>query len=76
RYGADGAGGSGDGTSGVDPLIVSGPALALLAGGVLLLRIVPGVSRVAERVATRGRGLVPVLGTRQVGRRQLRYAGP
>ncbi|NKZ06527.1 ABC transporter permease [Actinomadura latina] len=76
RYGADGAGGAGDGTSGIDPFIVSGPALALLAGGVLLLRVVPGASRVAERVATRGRGLVPVLGTRQVGRRQLRYAGP
>ncbi|WP_371951063.1 ABC transporter permease [Actinomadura monticuli] len=76
RYGADGAGGAGDGTSGIDPFIVSGPALALLAGGVLLLRVVPLLSGVAERVATRGRGLVPVLGTRQVGRRQLRYAGP
>ncbi|WP_433466917.1 FtsX-like permease family protein [Spirillospora sp. CA-128828] len=75
RYGADGAGG-GDGTSGIDPFIVSGPALALLAGGVLLLRLVPFVSGVAERAATRGRGLVPVLGTRQVGRRQLRYTGP
>ncbi|MCP9982599.1 FtsX-like permease family protein [Actinomadura madurae] len=75
RYGADGAG-AGDGTSGIDPFIVSGPALALLAGGVLLLRVVPLVSRAAERVATRGRGLVPVLGTRQVGRRQLRYTGP
>ncbi|WP_372505997.1 ABC transporter permease [Actinomadura madurae] len=30
RYGADGAG-AGDGTSGIDPFIVSGPALALLA---------------------------------------------
>ncbi|MEU5987849.1 ABC transporter permease [Spirillospora sp. NPDC047418] len=76
RYGADGGADAGGGTSGIDPFIVSGPALALLAGGVLLLRVVPGVSRVAERVATRGRGLVPVLGTRQVGRRQLRYAGP
>ncbi|TDD80565.1 ABC transporter permease [Actinomadura darangshiensis] len=76
RYGADGAGTTGGGTSGIDPFIVSGPALALLAGGVLLLRLVPGVSRVAEQVATRGRGLVPVLGTRQVGRRQLRYTGP
>ncbi|MFA1548664.1 FtsX-like permease family protein [Actinomadura chokoriensis] len=76
RYGADGADGAGGGTSGIDPFIVSGPALALLAGGVLLLRVVPVASRVAERVATRGRGLVPVLGTRQVGRRQLRYAGP
>ncbi|WP_329095205.1 FtsX-like permease family protein [Actinomadura citrea] len=79
RYGADGAGGDGapgGGTDGIDPFIVSGPALALLAGGVLLLRFVPAVSRVAERVATRRRGLVAVLGTRQVGRRQLRYTGP
>ncbi|MEV4005660.1 FtsX-like permease family protein [Actinomadura sp. NPDC049753] len=78
RYGADGAGGgaSGGGTGGIDPFIVSGPALALLAGGVLLLRLVPAVTRVAERIATRGRGLVAVLGTRQVGRRQLRYTGP
>ncbi|MFI0373368.1 FtsX-like permease family protein [Actinomadura sp. 1N219] len=75
RYGADGTGGGG-GTSGIDPFIVSGPALALLAGGVLLLRLVPVTSRVAERAATRGRGLVPALGTRQVGRRRLRYAGP
>ncbi|MFB9193570.1 FtsX-like permease family protein [Actinomadura verrucosospora] len=78
RYGADGAGGGapGGGTGGIDPFIVSGPALALLAGGVLLLRLVPAVTRVAERIATRGRGLVAVLGTRQVGRRQLRYTGP
>ncbi|MES9537401.1 FtsX-like permease family protein [Actinomadura sp. NPDC000600] len=75
RYGADGAGG-GDGTGGIDPFIVSGPALALLAGGVLLLRLVPAVTRVAERATTRSRGLVAVLGTRQVGRRQLRYTGP
>ncbi|MEU8343127.1 FtsX-like permease family protein [Spirillospora sp. NPDC048832] len=76
RYGADGSGGTGDGASGIDPFIVCGPALALLAGGVLLLRVVPVASRAAERLATRARGLVPVLGTRQVGRRQLRYAGP
>lgn len=75
RYGADGSGG-GNTASGVDPFIVSGPALALLAGGVLLLRLVPLTSRIAERAATKGRGLVPALGTRQVGRRRLRYAGP
>ncbi|MFC4056452.1 FtsX-like permease family protein [Actinomadura syzygii] len=73
RYGADGVGG---GTAGIDPFIVSGPALALLAGGVLLLRTVPFASRAAERLATRGSGLVTALGTRQVGRRRLRYAGP
>ncbi|CND81483.1 FtsX-like permease family [Mycobacterium tuberculosis] len=83
RYGATGTGGAagpgtaiGDGLAGVDPFIVSGPALALLAGGVLLLRLLPAASRIAERAAARGRGLVPVLGTRQVGRRRLRYAGP
>ncbi|MGH3243860.1 MAG: hypothetical protein ACRDNL_26005, partial [Spirillospora sp.] len=75
RYGADGAGG-GNTASGIDPFIVSGPALALLAGGVLLLRLVPVTSRIAERAATRGRGFVTALGTRQVGRRRLRYAGP
>ncbi|GAA1784470.1 ABC transporter permease [Actinomadura chokoriensis] len=83
RYGATGTGiergpgaAVGDGLAGVDPFIVSGPALALLAGGVLLLRLLPAASRIAERAAARSRGLVPVLGTRQVGRRRLRYAGP
>ncbi|MEU9023595.1 ABC transporter permease [Actinomadura sp. NPDC048394] len=75
RYGVDGTGASG-GASGVDPVIVSGPALGLLAGAVLLLRVVPVASGAAERVAARGRGLAPALGARQVGRRSLRYAGP
>ncbi|MEW9550345.1 ABC transporter permease [Nonomuraea sp. NPDC050783] len=61
---------------GVDPLIVSGPALALLAGGLLGLRLVPRVSRLAERPTARGTALAPALGVRQVSRRPLRYAGP
>ncbi|MUN40821.1 ABC transporter permease [Actinomadura litoris] len=73
KYGADGAGGD---ASGIDPVIVSGPALALLAGGVLLLKLVPVASRVAERATAGGRGLAPALGARQVSRRPLRYAGP
>ncbi|RFS84549.1 ABC transporter permease [Actinomadura spongiicola] len=73
RYGAAGT----NTTAGVDPVIVSAPALALLAGSLLTLRLLPPVCRVAERAATRLRpGLVAVLGTRQVGRRRLRYAGP
>ncbi|MDL4772562.1 FtsX-like permease family protein [Actinomadura xylanilytica] len=79
RYGgaASTSGTGSDGAaSGIDPFIVSGPALALLAGGVLLLRLVPVASSTAERAASRGRGLAPVLGARQVSRRQLRYAGP
>ncbi|MBO2447237.1 FtsX-like permease family protein [Actinomadura barringtoniae] len=66
----------GGGGGGVDPFIVSGPALALLAGGVVLLRLIPVLSRGAERVTSGGRGLAPVLGARQVSRRPLRYAGP
>ncbi|GAA4493936.1 ABC transporter permease [Actinoallomurus oryzae] len=62
--------------AGIDPLIVAGPALALLAGGVVILRLVPVVSRAGERATTRGRGLAPALGTRQVSRRPLRTAGP
>lgn len=76
RYGgATGAGGGAE-RGGIDPFIVSGPALALLAGGVLLLRLVPVASHAAERAAARGRGLAPVLGARQVSRRHLRHAGP
>ncbi|WP_026403592.1 ABC transporter permease [Actinomadura rifamycini] len=70
RYGAGGAG------AGVDPFIVAGPALGLLAGAVLLLRLLPAATRAAERFAAGRRGLAPVLAARQVGRRPLRYAGP
>ncbi|MBO3751281.1 ABC transporter permease [Streptosporangiaceae bacterium NEAU-GS5] len=61
---------------GVDPLIVTGPALALLCGGMLGLRLVPLVSGLAERVLGRRRSLAPALGAWQVSRRPLRYAGP
>ncbi|MEV0594497.1 FtsX-like permease family protein [Nonomuraea cavernae] len=61
---------------GIDPLIISGPALALLAGGMLGLRLVPRVSRLAERVTARRPTLAPALGAWQVSRRPLKYAGP
>jgi hypothetical protein len=61
---------------GVDPVIVAGPALALLAGATLVLRVVPFAARAAERLLSRGDGLAPALGTWQVSRRPLRYAGP
>ncbi|GAA1581552.1 ABC transporter permease [Actinomadura kijaniata] len=69
RYGAGG-------TAGVDPFIVSGPALALLAGGMLLLRLLPPATRAAEHLTRRRRGLAASLSVRQVSRRPLRYAGP
>ncbi|MEV5892611.1 ABC transporter permease [Nonomuraea fuscirosea] len=61
---------------GIDPLIISGPALALLAGGLLGLRLVPRVSRLAEGVTSRRPTLVPAMGAWQVSRRPLKYAGP
>ncbi|MEU3550102.1 ABC transporter permease [Streptomyces longwoodensis] len=64
------------GTLGIDPLLVAAPALALLAGTVLTLRLLPPVARLAERWATRGRGLSAALAGWQFSRRPMRGAGP
>ncbi|GII86516.1 hypothetical protein Ssi03_45060 [Sphaerisporangium siamense] len=64
------------GDLGIDPLIITGPALALLCGGMLGLRLVPRVSRIAERFTSRRPSLAPALGAWQVSRRPLRYSGP
>ena len=61
------------GTLGVDPLLVAAPAIGLLAGAVLAIRIVPRLAELAERVLGKGRGLLPALGGRQLARRPLRY---
>lgn len=61
------------GTLGVDPLLVAAPAIGLLAGAVIAVRIVPRIAEIAERLLSRGRGLVPSMGGRQVARRPLRY---
>jgi hypothetical protein len=71
-----GAGGQGGRALGIDPLIVAGPALALLAGGALVLRIVPIAARAVERMTSRRAAIAPALGAWQVSRRPLRYAGP
>jgi hypothetical protein len=61
------------GTIGLDPLLVAAPAIGLLAGALFALRIIPLVAQLLERATTRGRGLVPSLGSRQLARRPLRY---
>ena len=61
------------GALGVDPLLVAAPAIGLLAGAVIAVRIVPRIAELAERLLSRGRGLVPSMGGRQVARRPLRY---
>ncbi|MFJ6566105.1 FtsX-like permease family protein [Streptomyces sp. NPDC091292] len=61
---------------GIDPLLVMAPALALLAGTVLTLRLMPPVAKLAERRAAGGRGLAAALAGWQFSRRPLRGAGP
>ena len=61
------------GTLGLDPLLVAAPAIGLVAGAVLALRVVPRVAELGEQLLIRGRGLVASLGGRQLARRPLRY---
>jgi hypothetical protein len=63
------AGGSG-------PLVVIAPALAVVAGGLVAMRLLPLVARAAERLALRGRGMPVALGSAQVARRPSRHTGP
>ncbi|MEU1494347.1 ABC transporter permease [Streptomyces sp. NPDC005776] len=65
-----------EGDLGIDPLLVAAPALALLAGTVLTLRLLPPAARLAERRAAGGRGLATALAGWQFSRRPLRGAGP
>ena len=61
------------GSIGLDPLLVAAPAIGLLAGSILALRIVPLAAELAERGFEGRRGLVAPLGARQLARRPLRY---
>ena len=62
------------GTFGLDPLLVAAPAISLLAGAILALRIVPLAAELVEHVLVSRRGLVAPLGARQLARRPLRYS--
>jgi hypothetical protein len=61
------------GTLGLDPLLVAAPAIGLLAGGVLALRLLPLMAQLIERAVAHGRHLVGSMGARQLARRPLRY---
>lgn len=61
------------GELGLDPLLIAAPAIALVAGAIVALRLVPLLAEVGERLAERRAGLVAPLGARQVARRPLRY---
>ncbi|WP_421732587.1 FtsX-like permease family protein [Cellulomonas sp.] len=59
----------------LDPVLVAAPALLLLAGAVLTLRLLPLVARAGEQLAARSRSLVAPLAAWEVGRRPGRAAG-
>ena len=79
---AAGSGGSGalnsdsQGTLGIDPVLVAAPALALCAGTVLALRLLPLAARIADRLLGRVRGLPAALVGWQLARRPQQGAGP
>ena len=61
------------GQLGLDPLLVAAPAIGLVAGGVLSLRMLPLLAQLLEGAVSHGRGLLTSLGARQLARRPLRY---
>ena len=64
------------GSIGIDPILVSAPVLALAAGAVILLRLLPLVVRLGDRAASRGRDMTAAVAAWQISRRPLRQAGP
>ncbi|GEK21255.1 FtsX-like permease family protein [Cellulomonas xylanilytica] len=63
------------GATTLDPVLVAAPALLLLAGAVLALRLLPLVTGTGERLAARSRSLISPLAAWEVGRRPARAAG-
>ncbi|OZV75898.1 hypothetical protein CA850_27960 [Micromonospora echinospora] len=66
--------GVGGGALAIDPLLAAAPTIAVLAGAVLALRILPPLTRLAERGVDRTRATAAMLGMWQAGRRP--HAGP
>ncbi|KJS53635.1 hypothetical protein VM98_24085 [Streptomyces rubellomurinus subsp. indigoferus] len=64
------------GDLGVDLLLVATPTLALCAGTLVVLRLLPFAARLGARTAARGRGLGPALVGWQLARRPARATGP
>lgn len=62
------------GNLGIDPLLAATPTLAVLAGAVFALRVLPPLTRFAERYVDRKPWTATMLGMWQAGRRT--HAGP
>ncbi|GAA1958316.1 FtsX-like permease family protein [Kitasatospora viridis] len=80
QYGSGTTGGAlstdSSGHLGLDPVLVVAPTLALCAGTVLALRLLPVAARFGERWAVRGAGLPTALAGWQFARRPRRNTGP
>jgi hypothetical protein len=63
-----------DGGAEIDPVLALAPALALAAGSVATLRLLPLAARVADWAAVRGRRLTAALASWQLSRMPLRQA--
>jgi hypothetical protein len=59
-------------TGGIDPVLALAPALALAAGSVVVLRLLPLAARAADGLAARGRGLLAALASWQFSRMPVR----
>jgi hypothetical protein len=64
-----------NGAFGVDPVIVLAPALALAAGAVTMLRLLPAAGRAGDKLAARGRRLTGAMASWQISRQPLRQGG-
>lgn len=62
------------GASANSPLLLLAPSLLLLAGGLMLLRLIPLAARAGARLASRGRGFTSMLTFAQIERTPDRYA--
>jgi len=64
-----------NGTFGVDPVVAIAPALALAAGTVTALRLLPIGGRAGDKLAARGRRLTTALASWQISRQPIRQGG-
>jgi putative ABC transport system permease protein len=56
------------------PLLLLTPALMLLSGGLLVLRVIPLAASLGARIASRGRGITSMLAFAQIERTPSRYS--
>ena len=56
----------------IDPVLIAAPVLALAAGTVVLLRLLPVTARIGDRMAARGRRLGAAMASWEISRRPVR----